>query len=338
MVFWILYLIPAVAILISKDIGIGYWTTPVLVFIGLPLLDLLLGDSDQNFETLPKPKLKTGDLALILYCPVSLGLILFQAHRFSQINVSVFDKIGIVASTAICTGGLGITIAHELIHRANKFENWTGRLLLAWVSYGHFAIEHVYGHHKNVGTPQDPVTARKGENVFGFYFRAVIKSFQSAWGIEANRLAQSKSSVFSLSNKIIQMGIITFLLGAGIMFLFGIQGLLFFILQAWGAFTLLEIINYVEHYGLSRRDLGGGKFEPVGPQHSWDSYKKLSNWFLINLQRHSDHHKYANRHFMVLRRNSEASQLPYGYPTMVLIALVPPLWFLTMNPRLKPKF
>jgi alkane 1-monooxygenase len=201
------------------------------------------------------------------------------------------------------------------------------------VCYGHFFVEHVRGHHVRVATPDDPATAPRGMNVYRFIVRSVVGSLMHAWRLEALRLAQRGLSAWHRSNWVLTGSLMSAALGAMAAWLGGWSGLLLFALQAAVAVVLLEIINYIEHYGLQRHRIEG-HYEPVREQHSWNADFIVSNWILFNLQLHSDHHAHMRRPYEQLRTVHDAPQLPAGYPAMVVLALVPPLWFAAMDPRL----
>jgi alkane 1-monooxygenase len=230
------------------------------------------------------------------------------------------------------TGGMGITIAHELGHRASLLDRVIAKALLVSVCYGHFFVEHVRGHHVRVATPDDPATAPRGMSVYRFIPRSVIGSFAHAWRLERMRLDRAGRSVWQPSNWVLTGSLLSIALLAVAWAVSGPKAALLFTLQAIWAFVLLEIINYVEHYGLQRRRVDG-RYEPVREEHSWNADFAVSNWVLFNLQLHSDHHAHMSKPFEQLRTVPGAPQLPAGYPTMVLLALVPPLWFAVMDPR-----
>jgi alkane 1-monooxygenase len=230
------------------------------------------------------------------------------------------------------TGGLGITIAHELGHRSSVLDRWIAKALLVSVCYGHFFVEHVRGHHVRVGTPDDPATAPRGMNVYRFFVRSVAGSFTHAWRLEASRLARRGRSPFSPSNWVLSGSLISLALLGMAAWVGGAHATVLFVLQSVVAVVLLETINYIEHYGLRRRHVDG-RYEPVREEHSWNADYVVSNWILFNLQLHSDHHAHMQRPYEQLRTVPHAPQLPAGYPVMVLVALVPPLWFATMDSR-----
>jgi alkane 1-monooxygenase len=238
-------------------------------------------------------------------------------------------------STGITTGTIGITFAHELIHRPGRLELALGEILLATTSYTHFAIEHVYGHHRYVATPRDPATARLGESLFAFIPRCVIGSLASAWRIERERLAKRRRPWWHASNRMLRYGVTQVALYAAVAIWWGWLAALVLGAQAAIAFSLLETINYIEHYGLERREIAPGRYERVQPWHSWNSSHRLSNWLLINLARHSDHHLVASKRYQVLDHVAIAPQLPAGYAAMFLLAMCPPLWRRVMDPRVR---
>jgi len=237
----------------------------------------------------------------------------------------------------VISGTVGINYSHELMHQKNKLERSLADVLLAMVLYSHFRSEHMLVHHRYVGTPRDPVTARYNEGFHRFYPRVLKQSLVSAFRAEAAMLGRKGLPWYHLSNPfwkytVLQVCMLNLAFGIG-----GWSGLALFLVQAGVAIWQLELVNYVEHYGLTRRHLGAGKYEHVLPQHSWNAAHKGSNWLLINLQRHSDHHYKPDRRFPLLQNYTEtdAPQLPYGYPVMTVAAMIPPVWRRLMNPRVK---
>jgi alkane 1-monooxygenase len=205
----------------------------------------------------------------------------------------------------------------------------------------HFYIEHNRGHHVNVATPEDPATARKNEGFYSFWIRSVCMGYSHAWKLEAGRLKRKGTSWFSLKNEMLWYILLPIIFCSLITLTFSlVKGKFsweipaFFFAQSVVAFTLLELVNYVEHYGIVRKQIAPGTYERVNPLHSWNASHLISNFFLFQLQRHSDHHANAIKRYQVLNHYDESPQLPFGYPTMILAALLPPLWFATMNPRL----
>jgi alkane 1-monooxygenase len=243
---------------------------------------------------------------------------------------------------ALSTGGIGITVAHELGHKKSTWERFLSKVLLMSVSYMHFYIEHNKGHHVRVSTPEDPATARFNEPFYAFWWRSVSQGFLSAWHLENNRLRRKGLKAFSLQNNMIWFSVLPLLfavcLWAGFSYLTGANAwpvLVFFFGQSFFAFSLLEAVNYVEHYGLMRKKIDEKRYERVAPHHSWNASQMVSNFFLFQLQRHSDHHFNAIKRYQVLDHYDHAPQLPAGYPSMVILAHIPPLWFKLMNKRLE---
>lgn len=271
-----------------------------------------------------------------LWVPIQLGLIVWAlAVAGSDSHLSLVEVGAAFLALGILSGGIGIAYAHEMMHQTNRFERALAELLMTSTLYGHFCIEHVQGHHIHVGTPRDPATSRLGESVFAFLPRTLAGGLVSAWRIQRKRLRRRGLPIWHYSNAFWRYGLAYAMYFAAAYLLAGWFGVLLFCLQAVVAVLLLEIINYVEHYGLQRQYLADGRYERVQPRHSWNASHRLTNYFLINLQRHSDHHKHPQRRYPVLRHyeEAEAPQFPFGYPTMVLMALLPSLWFRIMDPK-----
>ena len=255
----------------------------------------------------------------------------FFRVKFSPTECFLFFGIGGI------TGAVGITYSHELMHQKNKLERWMGDLLLAMVLYSHFRSEHLLVHHRHVGTPADAVTARYNEGFHRFYPRVLRQCLHSAHHAEAAMLARKSLPWYHLSNPFyryiaLQMAMLALAFALG-----GWSGVALFAIQAGTAIWQLELVNYIEHYGLTREHLGDGRYEHVKPHHSWNADHQASNWLLINLQRHSDHHYKPNRRYPLLQTYpaDQAPQLPHGYPIMTMAAMVPPLWHRIMNPRVR---
>lgn len=319
----------------------GWWLAlpPLWAWVAMTVLDRISGldtsgmDPDTRDDVLFWHRLVTWawvptQVALILGCIYAATL---PGH------LGTGEAIALLFGCGVATGGVGITYAHELIHQRGRWERWLGEVLLASVSYGHFATEHVHGHHVTVATPKDPVSARFGESFYRFFPRALIGSFTSAWEIDRARLARKGRPVWHRSNPFWRYGA-GWAVFLGLAFwIGGWAGVALFLFQSFFAILQLEEVNYVEHYGLTRKYLGDGRFERVAPRHSWNASHRMTNYLLINLQRHSDHHYKPARRFPLLQHHptSEAPQLPFGYPLMILIALNPPLWGRIMDRRVR---
>lgn len=314
----------------------GVWTfLPVAFIFGLlPILDDRVGSSGANPTGTPSGSRWTWDLALWFFVPVQTAAILLVLYRITRGNASLIETIGLTVSLGVISGSGGIVIAHELMHRASRFPRVLAEILMTQASYAHFCIEHVFGHHRHVATPQDPASSRRGEDVFVFVPRSIIGGAISAWRIETERVAR-RGTASTLADGRLRMPLVMAIVYTAVAAGFGAVGVLIFLAQSAIAVTLLEVINYLEHYGLTRRQIEPGRYERVGPEHSWNSSHRVSNLYLFNLARHSDHHYLVSRPYEMLRHwdEREAPQLPSGYAAMLLIALVPPLWFKVMDPR-----
>ncbi len=231
------------------------------------------------------------------------------------------------------TGGAGINAGHELGHKKTAVERMLARLALAPTGYGHFNIEHNRGHHRDVATPEDPASSRLGESYYRFMRREIPGALRRGWKLEWDRLERQGLPWFSVRNEILQTGVITALVWAGLVAWLGAAVAPLILIQAFIGYTLLTSANYVEHYGLLRQKTPGGRYERPEPRHSWNSNHGLSNILLYQLQRHSDHHAHPTRRYQSLRHFDEAPQLPTGYFGMFLLAFFPPLWFRVMDPR-----
>jgi alkane 1-monooxygenase len=332
---FLIIFVPAALAVLGLYLG-GAWTflTPAFVFGLVPMLDLVLGRNQRNPDPERPPSLMLHRLVAHLAAPVLVALVVWAAWVVTHRVLSPLEWVGLVLSVGICTGGIGITVAHELIHKASKLDRRLGQLLLLNVGYMHFYIEHLIGHHGRVATPEDPASARFGESFYRFYPRTVFGSWLSAWGIERERLQRLGLPRLHWRNQMLWFMALPLAYG-GLLSLFGWQAFPFFLVQCVVGFSLLELVNYLEHYGLERAALESGRYERVTIHHSWSSSQRLTNWFLVNLQRHSDHHVNAAKPYPMLLHIDDAPQLPTGYAGMVLLALVPPLFRRVMDPRVE---
>jgi alkane 1-monooxygenase len=307
----------------------GLWLYLPLIygFVVHPILDRLVGAvADPTFA--PGDE-KIAEGLLILTLPVYFALLLFSLSRAHLFATPWEFYIGAYA-IGLNGGVIGITAAHELVHRKDRWQRGIGVALLSMVSYSHFRVEHVFGHHRWVATHRDPATARLGENIFTFWVRSIVGSYVSAWKIELENSAKKRGLI---SNRMVHYHLLQIAWMAAVWAIFGTHGLVFFIIQSAAAIWLLETINFVEHYGLVRNELPGGRHEPVAPKHSWDTNFALTNLSLFNLGMHARHHESASVPFEKLRAEPGAPALPAGYSAMLLLALVPPLWRSVMDPR-----
>ncbi len=327
--FGLVYTVPA-SLLLGFILG-GPWafSTVVWVFVLTPLLDRVGGLRTEATE----PGHWLFDGWLWLWPLVHGALLIAVLLRVTSGTVGVLESVGLVLSVGIVAGGGGINIAHELMHRTSAPARATAEGLMTLVTYPHFCVEHVLGHHRNVATPDDPASARRGEAVYPFLVRSVVGGARSAWKLEGQRVAKRPEQRWTWRDRRLRHPVLIVLLYAATGLAFGAMGVLILAAQSVVAVALLEVINYVEHYGLSRQQTGDGRYERVMPRHSWNSAHRITGWYLFNLPRHADHHYEAKRAYPELRHLDDSPQLPLGYATMVLVALVPPLWFRVMNPR-----
>ncbi len=316
------------------------WTTflPLLEsFFFIPLLELLYKPNPKNLTPEKEKQRKNDpiyDWQLYIMVPIQLSLLVVFLFSMQEPNLSLVDKIGRVSAMGLLCGVIGINVAHELGHRSKMYEQTLAKILLLTSLYMHFFIEHNRGHHKNVSTKEDPSSARYGEMLYSFWIRSVVFAYLSAWKLEAQRLGKKGKSALSLSNEMLQFQIIQIIFTVGIGLVFGWTVMGYFILAAIIGFLLLETVNYIEHYGLER-DKKGDVYERVMPHHSWNSDHMVGRIVLFELSRHSDHHFIASRKYQILRHIDESPQMPTGYPGMMMLAIIPPVWFSIMNPRIK---
>jgi alkane 1-monooxygenase len=344
--FFTAFIVPA--LVVAGFYAGGYWNFIAIFFsfVFIPFVDQLLGIDKSNVsETDVKLVSEEFYYRFVTYCWTyfQMAFLIWGAFAVSSGALqSGWHWLGFIISFSLVTGGIGITVAHELGHKRSQLEKFYGKALLMTVTYMHFYIEHNRGHHVHVATPEDPATARKNESFYKFWFRSVFGGYSHAWRIENESMRRKNLPVLSFHNEMVRFAILPFLFCAMLTAIVSFWAgritwevpVLFFS-QSLFAFSLLELVNYVEHYGIERREIAPGKYERVNPLHSWNASHLISNFFLFQLQRHSDHHAYAHKRYHVLNHYEESPQLPFGYPTMILLALVPPLWFGVMDRRLE---
>ncbi|THD83856.1 alkane 1-monooxygenase [Aliigemmobacter aestuarii] len=320
----------------------GGWTLVLLPLYSwgmFSLLDAITGLNEDNADLdTPEGGLFWYRLITLLWFPIQFTVLFALIWYVPQADhLSTMEKVALFFGVGVISGTIGINYSHELMHQKSAVERWLGDLLLASVLYGHFRSEHLRVHHPWVGTPRDPVTARYNEGFHRFFPRVLRQVLASSWAAEKAMLARRDLPVWHRSNPFWRYGALQLAMLVLALMLGGWQGMLLFVWQSGVAIWQLELVNYIEHYGLTRRHLGEGRYEHVLPRHSWNASHRASNWLLINLQRHSDHHYKPDRRFPLLQTYSEdeAPQLPYGYPAMTTLAMIPPLWKRVMNPRVR---
>ena len=312
-----------------------WWLTPGFIYLLIPVLDAVLGTDTAN----PPEELVAALEAdhyyrwlTYLYLPLQYISFLVGAWLFVDGAGSWVTKLAIAISVG-GVGGIGIANAHELGHKKAKVERRLSKFVLAQTAYGHFYVEHNRGHHNRVATPEDPASSRMGETFWAFLPRTVWGSLRSAWELEAKRLRAHDQRVFSWRNDVLNSWAITVVLFAAVTVWLGAAVVPFLVIQAVFGFCLLEVVNYVEHYGLLRQRLDSGRYERCRPVHSWNSNHVASNVALYNLERHSDHHAHPTRRYQSLRHFDESPQLPNGYGLMIGLAYFPPIWRRMMDHR-----
>jgi alkane 1-monooxygenase len=323
------------ALVHATGFGVLWFYGPVLVFGIFPLLDLAVGLDARNP---PESVIKALEQdryyrwCTYAYIPAQYAGLIFACWEWSYGDLSVIESIGLALTVAMVSG-IAINTAHELGHKRASLERWLSKVALAQSGYGHFFIEHNRGHHVRVATPEDPASSRLGESFYRFLPRTVIGSLSSAWELERVRLRRLESSMWTPRNDILSAWAMTVVLYAALVAAFGAVVLPYLAIQSVIGFSLLEVVNYLEHYGLLRQRREDGRYERTRPEHSWNSNNTASNVLLYHLQRHSDHHANPVRRYQALRHVEQAPQLPTGYAGMILTAVIPPLWRRVMDHR-----
>ncbi len=337
--FWLSFILIPIAWIGAIWGGWLVLLLPIATWYLFSALDAVLGLNLENADP------DTDDAELGLYKAITatwvpvqfltlFGILWYVGHTG---HLSSLEKIGLFFGIGVMTGTVGINYSHELMHQSPRRERLLGDILLSMVLYSHFRSEHLLVHHRHVGTPRDPVTARYNEGFHRFYPRVLVGSFKSAFRAEKELLARRNLPWSNRKNPFWRYWALQAVMLVLALLIGGWSGFFLFLFQAGIAIWQLELVNYVEHYGLTRKHLGDGKYEHVMPHHSWNAAHKATNWLLINLQRHSDHHYKPDRRFPLLQNytEAEAPQLPYGYPIMTMAAMIPPLWRRVMNPRVR---
>ena len=343
---WILGLIVPMApfmaygLATATGLSLFWFTGPIIFFVLFPLLDVMIGKDSSNAPDSVLAYLEEDKYyryVVYAFIPVQYAGLIFSCWLWAYGGLTVFESVGLALTVGI-VGGLAINTAHELGHKRDKLEKWASKVALAQTFYGHFFIEHNRGHHVRVSTPEDPASSRLGENFYEFWPRTVKGSLTSAYGIEKKRLGRLGLHTWDIRSDLVNAWLMSFVLFGALIAVFGWVVLPYLVIQMFVGFSLLELVNYLEHYGLLRQKLDDNRYERCQPCHSWNSNEVASNVFLFHLQRHSDHHAHPTRRYQTLRHFDEAPELPSGYTTMILVALVPPLWRHVMDQRLLDHF
>jgi alkane 1-monooxygenase len=323
---------------------VWFWVGPIVILVIVPAIDLIAGldrsnPPDDVIDALENDRYYRW--ITYLFLPIQyVGFVGAMWLIAASGDLGFWDRLGLAISIG-CIGGIGINTAHELGHKKEANERWLSKIALAQVFYGHFYIEHNRGHHVRVATPEDPASSRMGENFYQFWPRTVGGSLKSAWRLEKRRFARRKQHPFRISNDVLNAWLMTLVLWGALVAWLGIGVLPYLVVQAIVGFSLLEVVNYMEHYGMLRRKVGEGerqRYERVAPSHSWNSNNIATNVLLYHLQRHSDHHANPTRRYQSLRDFEESPVLPTGYAGMIVLAIVPFVWRRVMDPRVLNHF
>jgi len=342
---YVFSLIPAMVIFLLphftqwlNSVNLAIITGFIIFFVLIPLADYFIGRDQTN----PTPEQasvwaeeKFYRYLTYLMIPAQMAVIFTGGQYFIEHDLTSGQLIGLSILIGVVTATLGITTGHELVHKTTKLEQILGGILYSTVCYGGFKVEHVRGHHVNVSTEKDPSSAEYNQTLYHFLPRAMRHNTLAAFRLEASRLKAKGLSAWHYRNELLYWYGLSVVWFSICCVLWGLQGGVYFLLQAFAAAVVLETINYVEHYGLRRKLQEEGGFEKVMPHHSWNNDYLLSNLLLFQLQRHADHHYRAAKRYQVLINHAALPQLPLGYPIMLLMAFVPPLWFWVMNPRVE---
>lgn len=331
------YINPLIAVFGFYLGGVSTYFNVIFVFVLVPILDYLGSNSTYNLtqeEIVKHKRNRLFDWLLYLNIPVLYGVLFVFINTLENQHLSLFEIIGNTISMGIVIGTCGINVAHELGHRKSKIEKILAQTLLIPAFYIHFFIEHNRGHHKYVATKQDPASAEKGEILYAFWWKSVIGGYRNAWKLENKRLARNQTKNIFLSNKMILFSLVQLCYLILLILLLSTKTVVATIVAGIIGVLLLETINYLEHYGLRRQLLDRNKYERVQPKHSWNANYHFGRIVLYELTRHSDHHYQASKKYQILEHHESSPQLPFGYPMMMLIAFLPPLWFKIVDPKI----
>ncbi|WP_088339969.1 alkane 1-monooxygenase [Robiginitalea sediminis] len=330
------YSIPATALLALTLGGAWSFLTPVYAFVCIPLLEVLLPENQANIEGAKKHKAAVNpvfDWMLYLNVPIVYGVMAYGLLAITRAPVTWVEWVGCALSAGIVLGVNGINVGHELGHRKSRRERLLGKLLLLPSFYSHFYIEHNLGHHVHAATPEDPATAKYNQSLYGFWAQTLPGQYRNAWILQQKALEREGKPFLSLYNDMLwgHLGQAAYLLG--LYLAFGPGGVLFALAAGLTGVLLLETVNYIEHYGLLRLKTASGRYERVREVHSWNSNHIMGRIVLYELTRHSDHHYKSSKKYQLLDYHDTSPEMPFGYPTSMVLALVPPLWFRIMNKR-----
>jgi alkane 1-monooxygenase len=335
--YFSVYLLPLTVYVSFHGKGLSSFFPVLIFFVLVPLLELFLKPDRSNFDQETAEVEKNSpiyDWILYLAVPVQIGMLLYFFRIISNTPIDSIEFYGRIFAMGMMCGVMGINIGHELGHRSDRSNQFLGELLLLSSLNTHFLPYHNEGHHREVATPEDAATAKRGQWLFHFWISSHFGSYFKAWEIEASRMKKRNRSIFSLHNRMVIYSIANVLLLGSIYYFLGTKVLIAFVLAAVIGILLLETVNYIEHYALLRKVNENGRYERVRHEHSWNSDHQIGRLMLFNLSRHSDHHYKASKKYQVLESLDSSPQMPTGYPGMMVLALFPPIWFKLMNRNL----
>ncbi len=334
--YLIVLIFPLVAFLSFEWKGWWLYSTVILAYVLIPAMELFIAPDSKNISEDEEDLFKNHwlfDVMIYLVVPFHFILLFRFLWMIAYEPLQPYEVIGAITTMGTFCGAFGINIGHELGHRRERFHRITANLLLATSLNAHFYVQHNRGHHRYVSTPKDPETARFKESLYAFWWRSVVTGYQHAWGIQNKELKARSLPWYSAKNDMLWFQLLQLLLVVIITVVFGWAALGAFIASAIMGILMLATINYIEHYGLLRKEVAPNRFERVLPRHSWNSNHLLGRLILFELSRHSDHHYKASRKYQILKHHNESPQMPTGYPGMMLLSLVPFLWFKVMNKK-----
>jgi alkane 1-monooxygenase len=337
MKYLLAFTIPIIGIFGIHLGGLFTYSAFLFAFVAIPIIDSLLPIDTKNYDTdsiSRRNKNMLFDFLLYLNVPIVYGALLYSLYRIANQPLQLHEIIGMILSLGVILGANGINVAHELGHRKSLFEKILAKILLIPSHYTHFFIEHNHGHHVHVSTPEDPSTAKYNQHLYSFWIQTVTGTYIKAWQIQTRLNKIDNRSFLSLKNDIFWFTLIQIAYLFLIYTYFDFLGLLFAVFSGIVGFLLLETINYIEHYGLKRKQLPSGRFERVNETHSWNSNHVIGRIILYELTRHSDHHYKSQKKYQILEYHDISPQMPYGYPTAMVLSFFPPLWFAIMNKRI----
>jgi alkane 1-monooxygenase len=329
-------LLPLRAAALADQWGVvGWWSSLLIIFGVFPLIDTVLWRDRRNVPTDDEARVGSARYYRVLtylYIPLQYASLVYACVLWARGDLGWFESLGLAVTVGI-VAGIAINTAHELGHKRPALERWLSKVALAQSAYGHFHLEHNRGHHQKVSTPDDPASSRLGESFWEFLPRTVWGSLRSAVQLEKEREARLGQRWWSPRNELLNAWVMSVVLFGGLLAVFGWSIAPWLVVQAVVGFCLLEVVNYIEHYGLLRQQRPDGKYERCRPEHSWNASNVVSNLLLYQLQRHSDHHAFPTRRYQVLRHFDDVPQLPTGYAGMIVLATVPPVWRRVMDHR-----